>query len=224
LHIEREYFQKEKNDEHKERWINEDEGNTLLESFARQLGLVSDEDLKDFKIAGLAGMLAGGLGLNPHRDGSNPHGKLDRTIQVNVVIKVVNLSTQSQSIVATCFGNDIDELPFTLILYPRKCHINYANKMAAIKTFTKENPRELIGRSKMVEILNDVGSTLDFNSRCFTVEGYKARLDSFENVSEGFVTSPAAVDKMVSLISFHVDINIYHYYKNLHYISIPELQ
>ena len=224
MHIEREYFQKENNDEQEERWINEEEGNTLLESFAKQLGLVTDKDLKDFKIAGLAGMLAGGLGLNPHRDGSNPHGKLDCTIQVNVVIKVVNLSTESQSIVTMCLGNDIEELPFTLILYPRKCHINYANKMAAIKTFTKENPRELIGRSKMVEILNDVGSTLDFNSKCFTVDGYKARLESFENVSEGFVTSPAAVDKMVSLISFHFDINTHHYYKYLHYISIPELQ
>ena len=224
MHIEREYFLKQNNDEQEESWSNEEEGKTLLDSFAKQLGLVTDEDLKDFKIAGLAGMLAGGLGLNPHRDGSNPHGKLDRTIQVNVVIKVVNLSTESQAIVRMYLGNDIEELPFTLILYPRKCHINYANKMAAIKTFTKENPRELIGRSKMVEILNDVGSTLDFNSRCFTVDGYKARLESFENVSEGFVTSPAAVDKMVSLITFHFDINIHHYYKYLHYISIPELQ
>ena len=54
----------------------------------------------------------------------------------------------------------------------------------------------------MISVLGDVGSSLDFNSRCLTPSGYSRRtceLNLIEGQNE-YISSKAAVDKMVSVI------------------------
>ena len=54
----------------------------------------------------------------------------------------------------------------------------------------------------MISVLGDVGSSLDFNSRCLKRSGYSRRtceLNLIEGQNE-YISSKAAVDKMVSVI------------------------
>ena len=171
----------------------------LLAMFARQLGITDANDIKDFKVAGLAIMLADGL--NPHVDGMNPKGIHDLTFQFNFQILLSELDTDSQSAIKSIFGDGITALPFTLIIYPRRCHINYGEKMKAISEFPNRCKTERTGRQALVDILGDVGSSYDYNSRCFTRDGYCRREKEMfpENEpNKEYIFAKAAIDKMVS--------------------------
>ena len=194
LLAERRYIHKFRNDNSKENeWVNE-----LYADFAKQLGLKSEGDIKDFKVAGLALMLSDDL--NPHVDGMNPKGLDDLTIMFNFQINIAELDAECQDAVRASFGDKRETLPFTLILYPRRCLVNYGNKIKAIKEFPAKCLPEKKGREALIQVLNDVGSTLDYNSRCFTTMGYgrrDAELSHPENSGE-YIFAKAAVDKMVS--------------------------
>ena len=174
-------------------WCNE-----LYAKFAKQLGLEKEEDIRDFKIAGLAIMLADDL--YPHLDAMNPKGIDDLTVQFNFQIDICELDDECQKKVRLAFGDDIQSLPFTLILYPRRCLINYGKRLQAIHDFPNQCEKEKKGRDKLISVLGNVGSTLDFNSRCLTRSGYARRVDEL-NLAVGqneYITSKAAIDKMVS--------------------------
>ena len=113
LLAERRYIHKFRNDNSKENeWVNE-----LYADFAKQLGLKSDSDINDFKVAGLALMLSDDL--NPHVDGMNPKGLDDLTIMFNFQINIAELDAECQDAVRAAFGDNRETLPFTaLILYP----------------------------------------------------------------------------------------------------------
>jgi hypothetical protein len=170
----------------------------LYSEFANQLGIENDADIKDFRIAGLALMLSDDL--NPHVDGMNPKGFHDLTIQFNFQVDIHDLDPECRKLILSTFGESVRTLPFTLILYPRRCLLNYGKKMKAIKDFPTKCLKERKGRAKMVEVLNDVGSTLDYNTRCMTSIGYSRRIgEMFDaNISAEFISAKAAVDKMVS--------------------------
>ena len=193
LLAERRYIHKFRNDNAKENeWAN-----ALYADFAKQLGLKNDSDLNDFKVAGLAVMLSDDL--NPHVDGMNPKGLDDLTIMFNFQIGIDELDAECQKAVRAAFGDKRESLPFTLILYPRRCLVNYGNKIKAIKEFPAKCLPEKKGREALIQVLDDVGSTLDYNSRCFTAIGYARRESelSISNSNEEYISSKAAVDKMV---------------------------
>ena len=136
LFAERNYIHKfRKNSTEDNVWTQE-----LYTKFARQLGLDDEKDLKDFKIGGLALMLSDDL--YPHVDGLNPKGNSDLTIQFNFQVFLSELDTETRTLVIETFGKDINSLPFTLILYPRKCVINYGKRQEAVKQFPDECPQD----------------------------------------------------------------------------------
>ena len=59
--------------------------------------------------------------LHPHLDTMNPKGIDDLTIQFNFQIDIGELDDECQKKVRLAFGDNIESLPFTLILYPRRC-------------------------------------------------------------------------------------------------------
>ena len=137
--------------------------------------------------------------LCPHVDGMNPKGLHDLTIQFNFQIEVEDLDHFWQLLIREAFWELIVLLPFTLILYPRRCLINFGNKMKSIQDFPSRCPKEKKGRDTLVTILGDVGSSLDYNSRCFTRDGYSRRereLFLTDRPNE-FVFYKAVIDKMV---------------------------
>ena len=199
--------------ETRNKWADE-----LLAQFAKQLGLKNEADIVDFKVAGLAIMLADDL--NPHIDAMNPKGKNDLTVQFNFPIAVKNLDEDCQNNVRVVFGAATTELPFTLILYPRRCLINYGKRMANIDNFPNLCEREKSGRRALISVLGDVGSTLDYNSRCFTMNGYSRRMGEFINngISLEYISQKAAVDKMVSyLFSGKETINSFFFFIGAYY-------
>ena len=175
----------------------------LYAAFAKQLGLIDENDIKDFKIGGLALMLS--FDLAAHLDGMNPKGADDLTIQFNFQISISDLDEECQDAIRCAYGATIASLPFTLIPYPRKCIINYGLKQKAIKDFPMKCQKETKGRKAMTEVLNDVGSTLDYNSRCFTRMGYARRVKELSHLPEvEFISAKAAIDKMVSSVLHNV--------------------
>ncbi len=167
----------------------------LLKAFAIQLGLSLDIDLRDFNIAGLAFMIVDDL--NPHVDGMNALGKEDVTIQMNTTIDMETLSLEIKILIQTIFKRFERFVPFTLILYPRRCVIAYEEKMIRIHRFPSMVQKEYRGRSKMMQILMDVGSTYDYNSRFFTQSGYAKRENEVSKEETWFHSEQAAIDKMV---------------------------
>ena len=140
--------------------------------------------------------------LHPHLDAMNPKGIDDLTIQFNFQIDIGELDDECQKKVRLAFGDNIESLRFTLILYPRRCLINYGKRLQAINDFPNQCEKEKKGRKAMISVLGDVGSSLDFNSRCLTPSGYSRRtceLNLIEGQNE-YISSKAAVDKMVSVI------------------------
>ena len=169
----------------------------LLRAFAIQLGLTSDIDLRDFNIAGLAFMIVDDL--NPHVDGMNAMGKEDVTIQMNTSIDIQTLPKDMKEMIQTTFPAFDKFVPFTLILYPRRCVIAYEDKMIQIHRFPSLVQKEYRGRSKMMQILMDAGSTYDYNSRFFTQSGYAKRELEVSSENTWFHSDQAAIDKMVSI-------------------------
>jgi len=132
----------------------------------------------------------------------NPKGIDDLTIELNFQIDIGELDDECQKKVCLAFGDNIESLPLTLILYPRRCLINYGKRLQAINDFPNQCVKEKKGRKAMISVLGDVGSPLDFNSRCLTCSGYSSRtckLNLIEGQNE-YISSKAAVDKMVSVI------------------------
>ena len=74
--------------------------------------------------------------------------------------------------------------------------------MAQIDNFPNLCEKEKSGRRALISVLGDVGSTLDYNSRCFTMGGYSRRTSEFisNGISLEYITQKAAVDKMVSYL------------------------
>ena len=141
--------------------------------------------------------------LHPHLDAMNPKGIDDLTIQFNFQIDIGELDDECQKKVRLAFGDNIESLRFTLILYPRRCLINYGKRLQAINDFPNQCEKEKKGRKAMISVLGDVGSSLDFNSRCLTRSGYSRRTGELNKI-EGqnkYIYSKAAVDKMVSVIN-----------------------
>jgi len=197
LYAERNYIKQfRKGLETENSWCNE-----LSAKFAKQLGLEDVKDIQDFKIAGLAVMLADDL--HPHLDAMNPKGMDDLTVQFNFQIDIDELNEECKKKIRCAFGDDIQSLPFTLILYPRRCLINYGKRLQAIDDFSNKCEKEKKGRKAMISVLGDVGSSLDFNSRCLTRSGYLRRTCELNKIEGGneYITSKAAVDKMVSVIN-----------------------
>lgn len=170
----------------------------LLREFAKQLGLEHDVDLNDFDIAGLAIMIADNL--FPHVDGFNPKGKEDVTIQINTSMAIKSFPPNIRQLVRELLPQFKEFIPFTLILYPRRCVISYENRMLSIQKFPSLVPKEIRGRQKIIQILLDVGSTYDYNSRFFTKSGYSKRQTELNNLAlgKGYHSGEAAIDKMVS--------------------------
>ena len=182
----------------------------LLHKFASQMGIIDENDVKDFKVAGLAIMLSDDL--SPHVDGMNPKGEHDLTVQFNCQIAVSDLDPECQNLVHTSFGHEIAVLPFSLIVYPRKCLVNYGSKMKAISDFPQRCPMERQGRTNLVSVLGDVGSSLDYNTRCFTRDGYSRRvLEMFPKdlPRMEFIHAQAAIDKMVSDSSSYIRLRLF---------------
>ena len=194
LYAERNYIHRFRKDltEDDNKWCDD-----LLGEFASQLGLESEEDIKDFKVAGLAVMLADDL--YPHIDAMNPKGKDDLTVQFNFPIDIEMLDEECQTLVRLAFGENTTELPVTLILYPRRCLLNYGKRLKDINDFPNLSQKEKKGRKALISVLSDVGSTLDFNSRCFTSGGYSRRVSEItsDDGLREYISSKAAVDKMV---------------------------
>ena len=200
LYAERNYIKKFRNGHDTENaWCKE-----LYEKFARQLGLQYEEDIHDFKVAGLAIMLADNL--HPHVDAMNPKGIEDLTVQFNFQIDIVQLDDECKEKVREAFGNEIQSLPFTLILYPRRCLVNYGKRLQAIHDFPNKCDREKRGRSLMISVLGDVGSSLDYNSRCLMRNGYSRRIAELTTIEgqKECISSKAAVDKMVCIIYYFI--------------------
>ena len=168
----------------------------LLMEFAIQLGLSLGIDLKEFNIAGLAFMVVDDL--NAHVDGFNASGKEDVTIQMNTSIDIDTLPEELGNLIRECFPQFDRYIPFTLILYPRRCVIAYEERMVAIHRFPSLVKPEYKGRKKMMEILMDTGSTYDYNSRFFTQSGYAKRQTEVASQQTGYHSDEAAIDKMVS--------------------------
>ena len=75
-------------------------------------------------------------------------------------------------------------------------------RLQAINDFPNQCVKEKKGRKAMISVLGDVGSPLDFNSRCLTCSGYSSRtckLNLIESQNE-YISSKAAIEKMVSVI------------------------
>ena len=181
----------------------------LLREFARQLGLEHEIDLNDFDIAGLAIMIADNL--YPHVDGFNPKGKEDVTIQINTSIAIKSFPPNIQELLRELLPQFKDYIPFTLILYPRRCVISYENRMLSLQKFPSLVPKEIRGRQKMIQILLDVGSTYDYNSRFFTRSGYTKRQADLNNSASGraYHSGEAAIDKMVSALRCEINFSLF---------------
>ena len=138
--------------------------------------------------------------LYPHIDAMNPKGLKDLTVQFNFNINLCDLDEDCQLDVRSTFGDDIKALPFTLILYPRRCVTSYGKRLLEINTFPNLCEKEKSGRKKLVSVLGSVGTTLDFSSRCLTRSGYSRRVDELlkEGDQQEYIFSDAAIDKMVS--------------------------
>ena len=176
----------------KNKWCDE-----LYADFAKQLGLVHDDDIRDFRVAGLAIMLVDDL--YPHVDAMNPKGKEDATFQFNFRIGISDLDDECQLVVRQTFGENVKFLPFTLILYPRRCVTNYGKRLQEINDYPNSCEREKSGRSELISVLGDVGSTYDFGSRCLTRIGYSKRVTELlrDGSKQEYIYSKAAIDKMV---------------------------
>ena len=174
--------------------------NELFRLFAKQLGLYSEEDLQQFRHIGGIAFLLSNSGLNPHKDEMNPRGRNDVTLQFNIPYIISKLSSGVQDMVKDKFGSSIDRLFFSMICYPRKCVDAFEQKMKKIYLFPQLSTKEEAGRRKLIQIFTDAGSTYDFNSRCFTKGGYmKRRMEVIaDKENDGFSSSAAAIDKMVS--------------------------
>ena len=181
----------------------------LLREFARQLGLEHEIDLSDFDIAGLAIMIADNL--YPHVDGFNPKGKEDVTIQINTSIAIKSFPPNIQELLRELLPQFKDYIPFTLILYPRRCVISYENRMLSIHKFPSLVPKEIRGRQKIIQILLDVGSTYDYNSRFLTLSGYTKTQAELNNFASGraYHSGEAAIDKMVSALRIVINFSLF---------------
>ncbi len=169
----------------------------LLSEFARQLGLEDEDAIKAFRTAGIAIAIAGIL--LGHKDRLNAKGKDDTTIQMNVSLVVKDLPKDLQELVVNVLGSDVRMIPISFLFYPRQCVINYENKMQGISNYSKLQPHEAEGRTHIVNFLNDVGSSLDYNSTCFTQAGFLELSKIVDATSTEFPTPKAAVDKMVRI-------------------------
>ena len=177
----------------------------LLREFAKQLGLENEIDLDDFDVGGLAIMIADNL--YPHTDVMNPRGKEDVTLQINTSIAIKMFPPSIQALIRILLPNFIDDLPFTLIIYPRRCLISYEKRMLSFRRFPLRVAKETRGRSKLIQILLDVGSTYDYNSRFFTKSGYKKRQMEVLLAKTNYHFGEAAIDKMVCTLKICDDSN-----------------
>ena len=133
------------------------------------------------------------------------HREKKMSQQMNTSIDIATLSEDLRSLIRECFPQFDRYIPFTLILYPRRCVIAYKERMVAIHRFPSLVKPEYKGRKKMMEILMDTGSTYDYNSRFFTQSGYAKRQTKVASKQMGYHSNEAAIDKMVSSMKTYPD-------------------
>ena len=185
----------------------------LLCEFAKQLGVTREEDISDFRFPGAAVILPDML--MAHRDLMNPKNtSTDVTVQMNASLEIELFPPEIQQLIRLEFGSKVKQIPVSILVYPRRCLFGYEQRIGCISNYVdmngaSHNSNEAKGRKNIVEVMSDVGSTLDYNSRFLSQSGFNAResecsYGGINDVFDGkYNKSPAAVDKMVSDVKNH---------------------
>lgn len=179
-----------------------DEAKEQLRRFA--LALMGENYRDDVSVAFPACTLMLPFVVTPHFDSLNPGGAHDITILGMTTVNVAEFSEECQRKIRLVFGKDVRSIPFSAVFYQRRKLTSYNHHILQISSFLSKQGRDMSARKLAIDAIQNVDSSLNYNSRFFTRRGYKDRMMecTSENEESWFLgkcgKSEEAIDKMVS--------------------------
>ena len=179
-----------------------------LDMFASQLQL-DKESRSRFCIPAMSLLVNGDL--KPHCDTMNPvRYENDYTLSLSVQISIDNLPTTIREKMRNIYPIAI---PICLVIYNRKSLDHYAQRMLNIDNYVSDNVLSSTGRSRLVELLNNVNVYTDYQGTYFINKEYEILGTSYKK-NEKFIyddktsSIKETVDSMVSIVMYILIVSI----------------
>ena len=137
-----------------------------LKLFAEQLGLVSEEEISDFKVPAVSIIVNDDL--KPHCDSMNPSDEhRDVAFVYTTMMQVSSINDlKVQKELSHVFKDGV--IPLCIILYNRKCLLDLSTKLKRIADYSDIKGRDNIIFPKVLEIFQSSYSDVDYVNNFFT--------------------------------------------------------
>ena len=131
--------------------------------FGQQLGITDDMGLQRFVFPAVS--IVVNKDLNPHCDTLNPTNfNDDTTMSFSTQVPTKDCPSELYHSLKELYPNSI---PICIVIYKRKCLIDYSKRCSSIHGYMYSSPMEFSGRKKLINLITSVVTHADYTGTFF---------------------------------------------------------